>query len=240
MIEFQQDLCLLQQYEQVDLFSVRILALAESYGCGYAFARFYVQKTDAGFITAILSFLDHDCTLSLTEKADRLELVSFLQAMGFSSLLCPSSFEMDGTYTQGAVMESRRRYDVQSGLAVFDSYPELMDLYNFIDYDKQNFESWYVDLSHRIRHGGAKAMTLQLNGIIVASGILSSVTAQGAVLSAVRTKPEFRRMGYGSMLVRKLVAEAVGTVYLMREQGRNEAFYLQNGFINNGQWRQYQ
>lgn len=138
------------------------------------------------------------------------------------------------------MMQSVRRYDVQSGMAVFDSYPKLMDLYNFIDYDSQDFESWYVDLSHRIRHGGAKALTLRMDGIILASGILSSVTDKGAVLTAVRTQPEFRRMGYGSMLVRRLVADCKGTVYLMREQGRNEQFYLQNGFINQGLWRQYQ
>ena len=41
-------------------------------------------------------------------------------------------------------------------------------------------------------------------------------------------------------LVRRLVADCKGTVYLMREQGRNEQFYLQNGFINQGLWRQYQ
>ena len=125
-------------------------------------------------------------------------------------------------------------------MAVFDSYPKLMDLYNFIDYDSQDFESWYVDLRHRIRHGGAKALTLRMDGMILASGILSSVTDKGAVLTAVRTQPEFRRMGYGSMLVRRLVADCKGTVYLMREQGRNEQFYLQNGFINQGLWRQYQ
>ena len=76
--------------------------------------------------------------------------------------------------------------------------------------------------------------------MILASGILSSVTDKGAVLTAVRTQPEFRRMGYGSMLVRRLVSDCKGTVYLMREQGRNEQFYLQNGFINQGLWRQYQ
>lgn len=240
MIEYQENLDLLLQYDHTDLFSVRILALAESYGCHYNFARFYVQRTESGHITAILSYLDRDCTLSLTEQADLDELVTFFAAMGFGTLLCTAEFSLDRPYSEGPVMQSVRRYDVQSGMAVFDSYPKLMDLYNFIDYDNQDFESWYVDLSHRIRHGGAKALTLKLDGVILASGILSSVTDKGAVLTAVRTQPEFRRMGYGSMLVRRLVADSKGTVYLMREQGRNESFYLQNGFINQGLWRQYQ
>ena len=159
MIEYQQNLDLLRQYEQTDLFSVRVLALAESYGCGYNFARFYVQRTESGQMTAVLSYLDRDCTLSLTENADREELTAFFAAMGYGTLLCTADFCMDRPYREGPMMQSVRRYDVQSGMAVFDSYPKLMDLYNFIDYDSQDFESWYVDLSHRIRHGGAKALT---------------------------------------------------------------------------------
>ena len=61
MIEYQQNLDLLRQYEQTDLFSVRVLALAESYGCDYNFARFYVQRTESGQMTAVLSYLDRDC-----------------------------------------------------------------------------------------------------------------------------------------------------------------------------------
>lgn len=79
MIEYQQNLDLLRQYEQTDLFSVRVLALAESYGCDYNFARFYVQRTESGQMTAVLSYLDRDCTLSLTENADREELTAFLR-----------------------------------------------------------------------------------------------------------------------------------------------------------------
>ena len=173
MIEYQQNLDLLRQYEQTDLFSVRVLALAESYGCDYNFARFYVQRTESGQITAVLSYLDRDCTLSLTENADREELTAFFAAMGYGTLLCTADFCMDRPYREGSMMQSVRRYDVQSGMAVFDSYPKLMDLYNFIDYDSQDFESWYVDLSHRIRHGGAKALTLRMDGMILASGILS-------------------------------------------------------------------
>ncbi len=206
MIEYQQNLDLLRQYEQTDLFSVRVLALAESYGCDYNFARFYVQRTESGQMTAVLSYLDRDCTLSLTENADREELTAFLRPWDMVRCFVRRIFAWIGL-TERPMMQSVRRYDVQSGMAVFDSYPKLMDLYNFIDYDSQDFESWYVDLSHRIRHGGAKALTLRMDGMILASGILSSVTDKGAVLTAVRTQPEFRRMGYGSMLVRRLVAE---------------------------------
>lgn len=101
MIEYQQNLDLLRQYEQTDLFSVRVLALAESYGCDCNFARFYVQRTESGQMTAVLSYLDRDCTLSLTENADREELTAFFAAMGYGTLLCTADFAWIGLTERG-------------------------------------------------------------------------------------------------------------------------------------------
>ena len=104
MIEYQENLDLLRQYDQTDLFSVRVLALAESYGCAYNFARFYVQRTESGQITGILSYLDRDCTLSVTEHADREELAAFFATMGFGTLLCTADFHLDRPYSEGPIM----------------------------------------------------------------------------------------------------------------------------------------
>ncbi|MDE7124489.1 MAG: GNAT family N-acetyltransferase, partial [Eubacterium sp.] len=58
-------------------------------------------------------------------------------------------------------------------------------------------------------------------------------------LTGVQTKPEFRKMGYGSALVSAMCCDFNGTVYLMRENGRNESFYKKLGFENIGKWRIY-
>lgn len=229
----------LTAYPKTDLFSVRIRALALAYGCGHSFVRFYIQTNENGNSTAILSYLDNDCTLSLTAEADKQELTAFLAAVGYDTLLCSNTFEMKRDYRDGAVMKSVKCYDIPSGYAVFDEYPKLMDLFNFLDYEKQDFESWYVDLNHRIRHGTAKAFALTINDEIVSSGILSSITQEGAVLTAVRTQDAFRHMGYGSMLVKKIVADCGNPVYLMREQDKNEEFYRKTGFVADGNWRMY-
>lgn len=101
MIEYQQNLDLLRQYEQTDLFSVRVLALAESYGCDYNFARFYVQRTESGQMTAVLSYLDRDCTLSLTKNADREELTAFFAAMGYVRCFVQRIFAWIGLTERG-------------------------------------------------------------------------------------------------------------------------------------------
>lgn len=114
-----------------------------------------------------------------------------------------------------------------------------MDLFNFQDYDRADFEAWYVDISHRIRHGTAKAYSVNINNEIVSSGIFSSIHNNNAVLTSVNTAPEFRCMGYGSLLVSHMMCDISGTVFLMREKNKNEHFYSRLGFINTGKWRLY-
>ena len=114
-----------------------------------------------------------------------------------------------------------------------------MDLFNLEDYSSADFESWYVDISHRIRHGAAKAVTLNINGEIISSGIFSSIYNNDAILTAVSTQSEFRRMGYASALVSAMVCDIKGKVYLMRDKNKNEEFYKKLGFENIGYWRMY-
>ena len=96
-----------------------------------------------------------------------------------------------------------------------------------------------MDISHRIRHSCANAYTLNVNGEIISSGIFSSIYNDNAVLTAVRTSPEFRHMGYGSALVSEMLGDIKGKVYLMREMNLNEQFYINLGFENVGKWRMY-
>lgn len=239
MIKQTDNIEILNSFSAVNLFTVRIAALAAAYGFSYDFARFYVQTDENGVLTALISYLDNDATLAFLPDADLSELNSFFRTVGFTTLLCQDSFQFDYDYCEGVLMRSVRCYDVAPGMGVFDEYPKLMDLFNFIDYDKQDFESWYVDLSHRIRHGTAKAVALTVEDQIVSSGIFSSITEKGAVLTSVSTRAAFRRMGYGSALVKKMTADIGRTVFLMREKDRNEEFYIKSGFVNDGIWRMY-
>ena len=60
-----------------------------------------------------------------------------------------------------------------------------------------------------------------------------------AILTAVSTQSEFRRMGYASALVSAMVCDIKGKVYLMRDKNKNEEFYKKLGFENIGYWRMY-
>ncbi len=222
-----------------DIFTVRILSLFNSYGTKYGFCGFYRQLID-GRITALLSRLDNNFTLSLYDGFDKEELVHFFCITGYSSILSGDGFELGSRFEEGAVMRCDKKLEapLPQGCEL-DEYPKLMDLYNFIDYSEQDFKAWYVDISHRVRHKTAKAYALKLDGEIISSGILSSISDGDAILTAVRTGDEFRKMGYGSALVKAVCADVKGSVYIMRDEKLNESFYKNAGFENIGKWRMF-
>lgn len=222
-----------------DAFSIRILSLLKSYGCKYQFATFYKQVNDNGVMTAILSKLDDNFTLSINDDFDDSELVHFFCVTGFNSIMCSDEFEFGARYDEGVVMSCSSKLDNKPLNVIIDEYPKLMDLYNFVDYEGMDFKAWYVDISHRVRHSTAKAYTLNVGNDIISSGILSSIYDDKAILTGVRTADEFRRMGYGSYLVNYICCDVKGTIYIMRDKNLNEEFYTKLGFKNIYNWRIY-
>lgn len=222
-----------------DLFYIRIMSLMKAYGFSYDFSSYYKQVNEDNKVTALISKLDGDFTLCCFEGADREELCEFFSVMGYSSVLSDDSFKMPSPFCEGIIMKSNKKTEITIPYTVIDRYPKLMELFNFIDYESTDFEAWYVDVSHRIRHGCAMAYTLNVNGEIISSAIFSAIYRDNAVLSSVQTAPAFRRMGYGSALISEMSADIKGNIFLMREKTLNEEFYKKLGFINIGKWRTY-
>lgn len=239
MIEKINDINQLDGFFKDDIYYIRIMSLIKAYGCSYDFAVFYMQIDDNNRITAIISRLDGDFTLCFHDESDLDELVQFFTLGGFSALLADSSFVLPCPYDEGIVMRSCKKVEFPMKYTQIDRFPKLMELYNFVDYDTLDFEAWYVDISHRIRHDCARAYTLNINGEIISSGIFSSIYNGDVILSAVRTSPEFRHLGYASQLISEMMSDITGRVYLMREQSLNESFYKKLGFENIGNWRMY-
>ena len=240
MIKQIEDETQFEDYTVTDIFSVRILSLIGAYGCKYPFARFYRQINESGNTTAILSVLDKDITVSYDENsADREEIAQFVSVIGYDTVLCSELPINSAACDSGTIMQTDKTVELPNRFGGVNEYPNLSALYNFIGYGTNSFEAWYVDINHRIRHGFAKAFTLDIGGEIVSSAIFSSIHNKSAILTAVRTKPELRGMGYASALISSICCDFGGTVYLMREDGKNESFYKKLGFKNTGIWRMY-
>lgn len=228
-----------EKFIKSDLFYIRIMSLIDAYGFSYDFVSFYRQISNDGKITALISKLDGDFTLCCLEDADKNEISEFFSVLGYSSVLCDDTFIMANSFNEGVVMQNTKRCEITLPYIDIDRYPKLMELFNFIDYESADFETWYVDVSHRIRHGCAAAYTLNVNGEIISSAMFSAIYGGDAILSSVQTAPAFRRMGYASALISEMAGDIAGKIYLMREENLNEEFYKKLGFKNTGKWRVY-
>ena len=236
MIRRADSMDMLRRFVQKDLFAVRICALARAYGFTYDFVSFYVQQLD-GRVTAILSDLEGDLTVSALPSADREELAAFVQMRAHRSVLSDTAFSLPGTPQTGPVMLHDGQSACKQPADVLQT-PDLTQLFTFMAYDRQDFAPWYADLNHRIRHGCARAFALVQGGQIASAGVLAFIDGDAAVLTSVRTLPSLRRQGLGGRLVRGICAAFGGQIYLMCETSL-EPFYLRLGFQKTEDWRMF-
>lgn len=222
-----------------DLFEIRIKSLLKAYGTKYDFARFYCQYDSNSNVTAEISKLDGDYSISYNSFCDFSEIEEFIKVLGYTSVLTDDKFIFNSSFDEGIIMSCNKKTEIPLGFCLVDEYPKLMDLFNLDDYEEADFENWYVDVNHRIRHNCAKAYSVNVNDEIISSAMLSSIYNNSAILSSVKTEPEFRRLGYGSKLVNYILNDVKKTVYLMRNENKNEEFYSKLGFKNIGKWRMY-
>ena len=104
------------------------------------------------------------------------------------------------------------------------------------------FDSFYVDVNHKLRHHTMRLCGIEDNGKLAALAMTVAESDTAAVLGAVACAPEYRRKRYGSAVVKHITNSLVAEgkrVYLHRAQNANVRFYQKLGFTECGQWREY-
>lgn len=230
----------LDAFKDKNIFTVRIKSLAYVYGFGFSFASFYRQLVN-NETTAVFSVLDSDITLAVDANcADFDELAEFFMLRGFTSLVCRNDFIIEREYDHGQIMECHCKFDLSDyrEAVCISSFEQLSGLYEFLDYGG-SFDAWYADVRRRINLSSAKVCGIYRNEKIVTSAVLSSIYKSDAVLTGVKTDEKHRRQGFAGEAVKYLCSCVPGSVYLMREDGKNENFYSEIGFKNIDSWRMY-
>lgn len=233
--------------ESRDPFLCRVSSLYAVYGTAEPFADFWLGFDEDGRPVSAISRLDSQFTLYLTDKSDLAETAEFIYAVGASAVLCGSDFAIPLKFP---VEESG------SVLAFFDSsapkgdkisveVPRLKSVFELLqgneDYQLSDFESFYLDLSHKILKDRARIYAVMRDNMVVSCAMTVAETENAAVIGAVATARKYRRRGFAGALVRKLCAElnSEGKTAYVYTQPKNEAFYKNLGFTNCGGWREF-
>ncbi|MCM1164870.1 MAG: GNAT family N-acetyltransferase [Lachnospiraceae bacterium] len=208
----------------------KIRALLLSYGLKYDFCRFFVGDFGAG--RAFLGELNGSFVLSESGACDYEELAEFLAFSGFSELFCTESV---GEPLSKLLPCRVQKVNVMrfEGAAVpcgTVKAPPLDDVYTILKtaFDIE-YEPWYLDMSHRIRHG-VSAFRM-LDGSVLA--IQHNINGE-ALLSQIATLPEKRRQGNARRLILSVCAELSGSdIYVICGDELSD-FYRKLGFRRTG------
>ena len=221
---------------ETDCLGVRALGPLLAYGTGYDFLDAWVQETDE--ITALITRFYGAVTVCASENADREEIEEFLAVLGSSE--CMTNYEKG----RKNVMRLEKGGDCialpvtncncieNSNYKAF--YGIISECHD--DYDAARFEDWYVDMSHRVRHGTADIFllacgdTAETNTFVSAAAALS-VTPHCVFLSAISTLPQYRGKHFAHTLIKFICDKyADKTIYLLCDDDK-VPFYEKAGFF---------
>ncbi len=221
---------------------IRICGLKNAYGSDVPFIQFFTDGQGC-----FLSVMDGVGVFYARELTDEWHL--FLQMNpDIRSLHC--SGHIGDSLLNTSMWQGRRgivmRFDgsAEDMDPLVCTEPYLPDVYELL---KENFESisdfnyWYPDVSHRVRHGCCHiACVIQANRVI-STAMTVAETEQEAIIGQVATDSAFRHRGLAGKCVKSTIFQCKGkTLYILPIHDQAAKLYRQLGFIECGTWTELQ
>lgn len=240
----------IQELSAVDPFACRIISLCKSYKPELVFVDYWLVQNEDGENTGAIARNGANFILFLTDSSDLDEISSFMRVAGAAAVICDGKYELDlnGFKTlEGEVLVRNSKYDEEETEHSF-SEPDIKSAYELIykstddNFTPPPFEDFYVDVNHKLRHKTSRLLGIEVGGKPAAVAMTVAESDYSAVLGALSCDPEYRRLGLGSALIKKMTDTLVDenkAVYLHRAQNANVEFYKALGFTKYGVWREY-
>ncbi len=174
-----------------DVFTGKIKALCEAYGFSYPFLKFFRgEKTVIAFYYA---------SAVICGPMDD-ELSEFCHSSGIIDLLISHEGSRDGILY---IMEYKGE-GKSSPLSMDTSYEKVFDILK--DGFHIEFDNWYTDTCHNVRHGISEIYTLDEKATAAKMFSIDGI----ALISLVAVKNEYRNKNYGRRIV-EAVSEKLRT-----------------------------
>lgn len=233
-----------------DPFACRIISLYNSYNPSLVFVDYWLALDEGGEPNGAIARNGSNFILLLTDRSDLGEISSFMRVAGASAVICNGAYALDlpcRKSVSGVILKRDLPFDDLDGTLKI-SVPDIKEAYELIKkcedegFTPPDFDDFYVDVNHKLRHGSMSLCAVTENGSAVALAMTVAESGTGAVLGAVSCDPEYRGKGYGSAVVKYLTDKMTRqkrTVFLHRARNANAAFYSGLGFAEAGVWREY-
>lgn len=211
--------------------TVKMQSLYKAYGKDCDFLSFWKQTEGENIGAVIMRFCD-EITLYYC-GGNREELKEFLRFLGGSRIFCSlnsaKKLSLNVIKKVNCCIRNKERLKTEKGKTL--TYNEI---YNVLNSDTTGelilpqFNDWYVDFCHRVRHNTARYFSLFENSVI----ITAYETENYAIIGGVATKPDFRNKGYASKNLTALcgILHSEDKKVLLLCSDKNLKFYEKNGF----------
>lgn len=222
-----------------DPFSARITALFDTYGTGFDFALFWTQSID-GKKTAAVCRIDGAVTVYAGASADHEELSAFLNAVGYSDIICDEQTAgrlklniSDSSW----IVEFRSPAVSDTGVILRDyDKKEIYLLLTECGFDMGDFGAFAADVCTRLNKNTARLGAIENENGLAACAFALYLGEKSTLLGAVATKPSGRGNGYAGRLITRLALEGRGKVFLFCRNDSLGEFYKKYGFEICGRW----
>ncbi len=242
----EQDLAFIGENQKVDPFLCRILSTIHMYGA-YSFVDCWVQIQEESECTmAYLSKMDGVLTLFAYTHADFQEISCFIEVVEVRYIMCSTECAAQLGITPDRTGSILKFGNVPVQLHGVEVNPPIQSVYEVLQscaneiFVPPPFEPFYLDMSHRIRHGGAKITGIMKQGRLIACAMTVAETEQTAVVGGVAVHPVYQRNGFGTRVVYGLLhlcaQQQQKHIYVYCDTNKNKQFYQSLGFLCCGIW----
>ena len=234
LVEKEQEKRRLMELCEKTVFGCKIASTALCYGFDKSFACFWLDTQHE----VAFGLADGLMLISGT-VVDPEETRAFLQAVGPKNIMCAVRNAEALSLSQIECGDVLRKQLEAGGSVPQQEEVDIRGIYRLLEEAgmADEFEPFYLDLSHKLRHKGAAAVTRYEGEELTGCALVSSFSASGAVLSGVVVAERCRRQGIGTELVKEIESFFPGmTMYLLRQKDKHREFYRQLGYTKTDTW----
>lgn len=220
--------------------AIRIRGQAAAYGAGCSFLPVWITEHGGALSlldgAAVLAVGEEDweeCALFLSMRQDVRAVRTDARTAVFLAGRHPGA-----ALQTGLVMRLERPFPEHPGGVITSSPREVFPLLlSCFPGAMPPFEAWYVDVSHRLRHGVGRLAVVREGGEAVSTAMTVAECSGAALLGAVATRADCRRKGYAAACLAALIRE-LGTrrIYISPKNEPAARLYAGLGFAVCGEW----
>lgn len=231
-------------------YACRIISMYNSYNPDLVFVDYWLVLDEENKCQGAIARNGTAFIVYVTDKADLDEVSSFMRVAGASSILCDEKVRLDiynSKSIRGAVLKKNSPFEEENEEYSF-VVPDIKKAYELIlkcaddNFTPPEFEDFYVDVNHRLRHNTMRICGIENNGELASVAMTVAESKVSGIIGALACNPSERNKGFGSATVKHITNELIRenkTVYLYRAENTNISFYNRLGFVETGMWKEY-